>query len=66
MGRDVATVIAAEALLRHGMGDDVAVAYLARTWPIDEAECRAALDAAHILLRREQAHATASLQESPT
>jgi hypothetical protein len=61
MGRDVAPVVAAEALLRHGMSDDVVVAYVARTWPLDDAECRAAVRAAHILLRRGQATlATAS------
>jgi len=55
MGRDVAPVVAAEVLLRHGMAEDVVAAYVARTWPLDELECRAALRAAHILLRREQA-----------
>jgi len=54
MGQDVAPVVAAEVLLRHGMTEDVVAAYVARTWPLDEAECRAALRAAHILLRREQ------------
>ena len=54
MGRDVAPVVTAEILLRHGMADDVASAYLARTWPLDEADCQSAVTAAHILLRREQ------------
>lgn len=61
MGRDIAPVVAAEALLRHGMADDVVVGYVARTWPLDEADCRAAVRAAHILLRRGQVQlATAS------
>ncbi len=53
MGHDVAPVIAAEALFRHGMSDEVVAAYLARTWPIDDIDCRAALRAAHILLQKE-------------
>jgi hypothetical protein len=47
-------VIAAEALLHRGLRDDVVMSYLARTWPLDDGECRAIMDAAHILLRREQ------------
>jgi hypothetical protein len=55
MGRDIAPVVAAEALLRHGMSEDVVAAYVARTWPLDETECRAAVRAAHILLSRASA-----------
>jgi hypothetical protein len=55
MSRNVAPVIAAEALLHHGLSDDAIVGYIARTWPLDEHDCRAAVLAAHILLRRERA-----------
>ena len=51
--RDVAPVIAAEALLRHGLHDDEVFAYLARTWSLDDVDCGAAVRAAHVLLRRE-------------
>jgi len=57
MARDVAPVIAAEALLHHGMSDDVIAAYVARTWPLDEKQCVEAVAAAHVLMRREQAEA---------
>jgi hypothetical protein len=53
MSRNVAPLIAAEALLHHGLSDDAVVGYLARTWPLDALDCRAAVNAAHILLRRE-------------
>ena len=55
MAWDVAPVVAAQALLRHGLSDEVIVGYVARTWPLDDAECRAAVRAAHILFRRGQA-----------
>ena len=51
--RDAAPVFAAEILLHRGLSDDVILSYLARSWPYPS-ECRAALDAAHILIRREQ------------
>ncbi len=54
--RDVAPVFAAEVLLHHGLGDEAILSYLARSWPLDERDCRASLDAAHILLRREGPH----------
>jgi hypothetical protein len=57
MSRDVAPLIAAEALLHHGLSDDAVVGYLARTWPLGALDCRAAVNAAHILLRRERAEA---------
>ena len=53
VGRDVAPVIAAEALLRHGMHDEEVVGYLARTWSLADADCDAAVRAAHVLLRHE-------------
>jgi hypothetical protein len=55
MRRSSAPVVAAEVLLHHGLSDEAILWYLARSWPLVEADCRAALNAAHILLRREQA-----------
>jgi hypothetical protein len=55
MRRDVAPVLAAEALLHRGLSDDTIAGYIARTWPLDERDCRAAVLAAHILVRRENA-----------
>jgi len=52
MSRNIAPVIAAEALLHHGLSDEAVAAYLARTWPLEAVDCRSAVDAAHILLRR--------------
>ena len=54
MQRDSAPVIAAEMLLRRGFSDDRVRAHLLRLWLLDEAQCQATLDAAHILLRRDQ------------
>jgi len=53
--RSSAPVVAAEVLLHHGLSDDAILSYLARSWPLDETDRRYALNAAHILLRREQA-----------
>jgi len=53
VGRDVAPVIAAEALLRHGMHDEEVSGYLARTWSLDDFDCDAAVRAAHVLLWHE-------------
>ena len=39
----------------HGLSDDAILSYLARSWPLDETDRRYALNAAHILLRRERA-----------
>ena len=61
--RDAAPVVAAEVLLRRGLADDAVVSYLARTWPLDDADCQTAIDAAHILLRREHPHVTATNDE---
>jgi hypothetical protein len=55
MSRNVAPVIAAEALLHHGLSDDAIIGYIARTWPLDDHDCRAAVLAAHILVKRERA-----------
>ncbi|MGO9875704.1 MAG: hypothetical protein ACLPVY_18115 [Acidimicrobiia bacterium] len=53
MNRDVAPVIAAQALLAHSLNDDVIVAYLQRTWNLDAVDAEAALAAARVLVRRE-------------
>jgi hypothetical protein len=50
--RDAAPVLCAEVLLHHDLSDDAILDHLARAWPLGELGCRAALDAAHILLRR--------------
>ena len=53
MHRDAAPVIAAEMLIRRGLSDALILAHLAREMSLDEHECHDALDAAHILVRRE-------------
>ena len=63
MRRDAAPVVAAKVLLRHGLDDASIVSYLARSWPLDERDCRSALDAAHILIRREHAHGAGESDE---
>jgi hypothetical protein len=52
MGRDVAPVIAARVLLARGVGDDRVFAHLAKTWRLNDVDLRAAVAAAHVLLRR--------------
>jgi len=52
-GRDRAPVIAAGALLAHGMDADVIVAYLRKTWHLNDVNANAALAAAQVLARRE-------------
>jgi hypothetical protein len=52
MGRDVAPVIAARVLLARGVGDDRVLAHLAQTWRLNDVDLRAAVAAAHVLLRR--------------
>ena len=54
--RPAAPVLCAEVLLHHHLSDDAIIDHLARAWPLREVDCRAALDAAHILVRRELAH----------
>ena len=51
---DAAPVMCAVVLLHHDLGDEAIVSHLAHTWPLDAIDCRAALEAAHILLRREE------------
>ncbi|HWS44670.1 MAG TPA: hypothetical protein VN636_02310 [Acidimicrobiia bacterium] len=46
VNRDVAPVVAAEVLVRHGLADDHIIDYLARTWELDETDCVAAVAAA--------------------
>ena len=60
MRRDIAPVVTAEVLLRHGMADDVVAGYLARTWPLDEDGCLDAVRSAHALLRLSRPHGTES------
>jgi hypothetical protein len=48
--RDVAPVIAAQALLAQGTSDDAVVAYVRSRWRLDPADARAAVAAAHTLL----------------
>jgi len=50
-GRDVAAIVAAEALLRHGLSDADVLVWLARTWPLDNHSCQAALATAHAFRR---------------
>jgi hypothetical protein len=54
MGRDVAPVITARVLLAHGVRDDVVSAYVASMWALNDVDVRAAVAAAHVLLRRVQ------------
>ncbi len=54
VNRDVAPVIAAEALLDHGMDGELIVAYLRKTWNLDDIDAAAALAAARVLQRRER------------
>jgi hypothetical protein len=63
MRRDAAPVVVATVLMRHGLADDAILSYLARSWPLDERDCRSALDAARILLRRERSHEGAAADE---
>jgi hypothetical protein len=65
MSRNVAPVIAAEALLHHGLSDDAIIGYIARTWPLDDHDCRAAVLAAHILIRRERADTIPAMTTTP-
>jgi hypothetical protein len=52
VGRDVAPVIAAEVLLARGVREDMVFAYLASMWRLNDVDGRAAVAAAHVLLRR--------------
>ena len=49
MNRDLAPVIAAQALVAHGMRDDAVIAYLRRTWHLDSVDAQAAVSAARTL-----------------
>jgi len=63
VNRDVAPVIAAQALLAHGLADDVIVAYVRRTWNLDDIDAEAALAAARVLVRRERGTAIRTADE---
>jgi hypothetical protein len=64
VNRDVAPVIAAQALLAHNMDDDVIVAYLQRTWRLEDIDARAALAAARVLVRRERGAETGAPEQA--
>ena len=49
MHRDAAPVIAAQALLAHGVQDELVLAYVQRTWRLDSTDAHAAVDAANTL-----------------
>jgi hypothetical protein len=44
-------VVAAQALLAHGMSDADVLVYVQRTWRLDLVDARAAVTAAHIVSR---------------
>jgi hypothetical protein len=46
---DAAPVIAAQALIAHGVSDSAVLAYVQRTWQLDPMNTRAAVAAAHTL-----------------
>ena len=54
VNRDVAPVVAAQALLANGTDDHATLAYLKRTWWLDDIDAEAALATAHVLVRRER------------
>jgi hypothetical protein len=53
MVSDSAPIIAAQVLMRHGLADDVIAGYVARTWPLDERQCDAAVATARYLAQQE-------------
>jgi len=53
MHRDAAPVVAAQALLAHGMADDAITDYLCRAWPLDPIDAVAAVEAARTLNRHD-------------
>ena len=53
MAHDVARVVTAEVLIRHGFDDAKIVEYLARTWSLEDTDCIAEVRAAHVLFKRE-------------
>jgi len=55
MVSDSAPIVAAQVLMRHGFADDVISGYVARTWPLKEHECNAALATARFLAQQEGA-----------
>jgi hypothetical protein len=61
VNRDVAPVIAAQALLAHGMDDDAILAYITRTWRLSDADARSALAAAGVLVSRGHGPQTTSM-----
>ena len=53
VNRDGVPVIAAQALLANCTDDALTLAYLKRTWRLDEIDAQAALAAARVLVHRE-------------
>lgn len=49
MHRDAAPVIAAQALLAHGMSHDAVLTYIRSKWELDPVDALAAVQAAHTL-----------------
>jgi hypothetical protein len=49
VNNDTAPVLAAQALLAHGMNDTAVLAYVQRAWRLNPIDARAAVAAAHTL-----------------
>jgi hypothetical protein len=52
MGRDLAPVITARGLIAQGVDDELVSAHVASIWSLNDVYVRAAVAAAHVLLRR--------------
>ena len=52
MHRDATPVIAAQALIAHGIHDSAVRTYLQQAWQLDPVDARAAVAAAHTLAGR--------------
>jgi hypothetical protein len=52
MRRDFSPVVAAQALLAHGIAVGAVLSYLQRTWGVSEVDGRAAIAAGRLLLGR--------------
>ncbi len=64
MNHDVAPVVAAQALLAHGLDDEAVLTYVRRTWKLDPHDAQAAIAAARVILRSEE-RAAASKGNGP-
>jgi hypothetical protein len=54
MERDLAPVITARGLLAQGVDDELVSAHVASIWSLNDVDVRAAVAAAHVLLRRSE------------